>query len=76
MRIPRMHGRPPHWFGLKVIRCSWLMSGRYGGPLRLQARPCDRRSDHFWRIPPLMLARSHGAAASGSARHALASRLT
>jgi hypothetical protein len=25
MRMPRMHGRPPHWSGLNVIRCSWLM---------------------------------------------------
>jgi hypothetical protein len=22
MRIPRMHGRPPHWPGLTVIRCN------------------------------------------------------
>jgi hypothetical protein len=26
IRIPRMQGRPPHWFGLKVMRSAYFMS--------------------------------------------------
>ena len=28
-RMPRMHGRPPHWFGLKVIRSAYFMGTLY-----------------------------------------------
>jgi len=47
MRKPRIHGRPPHWFGLKVMRCIWLMPARYAA--RSACLSVSNRPGTHWR---------------------------